>query len=363
MGPESRWTGVPAQPLYTSVEDQGNSIAVDSLGNCYVGGVFFISNFQTSAHNYVTFDSITYSLPTSYNNYKAFGFLAKYNAAGQIQWMRRIEAAKAEEAVKDMAVSRQGNIFVTGTLYNSLGFNNLPTLTSNGADDVYFAKFTPNGTPVWANSFGGTDNEIVNAIAVDNQEQCYLTGYFRSQNLPIGTFNLTGSQQHGTIFIAKSNNSGNITWAVQNTGAGSIGDSDIALDSAGNALVSAGFTGTVNIGQQTYSASNVSAGSLLVSKWSSTGSPLCAITPQGMGSSNKIAVDKATGDSYVSGVFNSTTTFGSHFVTANGTSSGFYLAKPSNSQPTGIKETNASELSVYPNPASRILYLSLSDTK
>lgn len=355
--------GLPSMPLHYAVEDQGNSIALDSVGNCYVGGVFFISNFQTNAHNYVTFDTITYSLPSSYNNYKAFGFLAKYNATGQIQWMRRIEAAKAEEAVKDIAISRYGNIFITGALYNSLSLNNLPTLTSNGSDDVYFAKFAPNGVPVWAKSFGGTDYEIVNGIDVDNQEQCYLTGYFKSQNLAVGSFNLTGAQQRGTIFVVKSTNSGNIAWAAQNTGSGSIGDADIALDAAGNAFISASFTGTVNIGLQTFAASNVSLGSLLVSKWSHTGSPLWATTPQGMATGNRIAVDKITGDGYLSGTFNSTNTFGSHYITANGTSSGFYLAKLSNSQLTGIKETAASDLSVYPNPAQRELHLNLPGSK
>ena len=344
--------GIPnaSPPVY--VEDAGTAIAVDSAGNCYIGGLFEISNFPNSNYNYVTFDTLTYSLPASMNTNKAFGFLAKYNAGGQIQWMRRIEAAKAEEAVKDIAISRYGNIFVTGTLYNSLGFNNLPTLTSNGSDDIYFAKFAPNGAPVWSRSFGGTGVEVPNAIAVDDQEQCYLTGYFHSQNLPIGAFNLTGSQQQGTVFIVKSNSSGNIAWAAQNTGSGSIGDSDIALDLAGNVFVSASFTGTVNIGSQTHGASNVTSGSLLVSKWSNTGSPLWAVTPQGKGVINRIAVDQITGECYLSGVFDGTTTFGSHFVTANGTSSGLYIAKLS-SQPTGIKEHFSSEHSVYPNPTQQ----------
>jgi hypothetical protein len=353
--------GLPSFPLYNSVEDQGNSIGVDDTGNCYVGGVFFISNSPTSTYNYVTFDTITYSLPASMTRNKAYGFLAKYNAAGQIQWMRRIEAAKTEEAVKDISVSSQGNIFITGTLYGTLRFNNLPTLTSNGSDDVYFARFDPNGNPVWAKSFGGSDIEVINAIAVDKQEQCYLTGYFYSPNLPVGAFNLTGSSQRGTVFVAKSTSSGNIAWAAQNTGSGSIGDTNIALDSAGNAYISASFTGNVTIGQQTISASNVAFGSPLVSKWNNAGTLLWAITAQGKGIVNKIAVDKVTGDGYLSGVFSGSTGFGSHIVSAPG--SGIYIAKFSSNSPTGITEAFSNKLSVYPNPAQNMVYLNLPEAK
>ncbi|MFC5269523.1 hypothetical protein [Adhaeribacter terreus] len=140
--------GFPSLPFYYSDEDVGKAIAVDTAGNCYVGGHFFISNFQTSAHNYVTFDTITYSLPASYNNYRRFSFLAKYNAAGHIQWMRRVETKKPDEAFLDMAISKQGNLFVIGAMYDTLTFNNQPPLISHGSDDGYYARFDPNGNPI-----------------------------------------------------------------------------------------------------------------------------------------------------------------------------------------------------------------------
>ncbi|MFC5269522.1 T9SS type A sorting domain-containing protein [Adhaeribacter terreus] len=138
-----------------------------------------------------------------------------------------------------------------------------------------------------------------------------------------------------------------------------MGDTDIALDSAGNVYVSAWYNGTVNIGQQTLIA-NTPSGSTLVSKWNNAGMPLWAVSTQGLSYVSKIAIDKNTGDGYLSGDFSKGIGFGPHYV--NAPDGGFFLAKFS-SNPTGIAEAFSQELSIYPNPAQTVLFLNLPEAK
>jgi hypothetical protein len=53
-------------------------------------------------------------------------------------------------------------------------------LTSNGSFDVFVAKLGASGSLVWAESFGGSDLDWSNGIAVDSAGNLYVAGYYRS---------------------------------------------------------------------------------------------------------------------------------------------------------------------------------------
>ncbi|MFC5269525.1 hypothetical protein [Adhaeribacter terreus] len=330
----------PGFPPPILSEDEGRSIAADTAGNVYVSGFYFATQNTTA-----TFDSISFSIPANSPINYDYGFLAKYNAFGHIQWVRRLDFRGHRPEVT-VSVNKKGDCFVTGYFGDTLYLSNNVKLGSKGRSDAYYARYNTNGNLIWAKSFGGADDEFNQRISVNKQDECFLSGTFNSPNLPIGNTSLSGSTNRGTVYIAKCDSSGNIIWATQTTGSGSIGDSDMAIDTAGNAYLASSFTGTVTIGQQTITASS-GTGSLAVSKWSSSGVPLWAVTAQGRSGSFHIAAGGAPDVCYISGDFEGSLGLGIHSLYSQ--NFGVFAAKL-NSNPTSISEAFSQEL--FPLPES-----------
>jgi hypothetical protein len=134
--------------------------------------------------------------------------------------------------------------------------------------DIFVAKLTAAGVPVWVQSFGGSGRDTAGNVVVDAAGGIYLTGQVS------GTVML-GSHQVGgfggvDVFVAKLNNAnGSVAWA---TSFGSTGDdavSAITMNSAGQLLVTANVVGPITAGGPSFGGSDAA----LIS-YSDTGTPL-----------------------------------------------------------------------------------------
>lgn len=134
--------------------------------------------------------------------------------------------------------------------------------------DIFVAKLTAAGVPVWVQSFGGSGRDTAGNVVVDAAGGIYLTGQVS------GTAML-GSHQVGgfggvDVFVAKLNNAnGSVAWA---TSFGSTGDdavSAITMNSAGQLLVTANVVGPITAGGPSFGGSDAA----LIS-YSDTGTPL-----------------------------------------------------------------------------------------
>jgi hypothetical protein len=90
-----------------------------------------------------------------------------------------------DDIAQDIAVDNQGNIYVVGYTYsnNLLGRN----VTISGDSDIYVAKFNPAGNVLlYLTLFGGpSDNEYPSAIEVDGQGNAYVAVYNLGDDLPL----------------------------------------------------------------------------------------------------------------------------------------------------------------------------------
>jgi len=182
----------------------------------------------------------------------------------------------------------------------------------------------------WAISAGGIFDDESQDIAIDSQGNQYITGTFMG-TATFGTHTLTANGNiHGDIFVAKLDPDGNWLWAVKaegwiyrDCGYG------IAVDSSGNAYLTGSFEGTATFGDHTLTASgNLD---IFVAKLDSAGNWLWAAKAGGIKNDEgrSIAVD-GMGNTYVTGYFRVTATFGSHSLTATASSSShddFFVAK------------------------------------
>jgi len=152
---------------------------------------------------------------------------------------------------KAIAIDKKGNMYITGHFFNELLLgtgNNQQQLNSTGDLDVFVCKYDKDGTLSWARQLGGSLEEKGNSIALDNDNNIYITGVFSGTadfNPGDATFEMT-SKGSFDLFVCKLDQEGNLVWAKQLGGPSYDFATDIAVDHNGNAFV-CGYTD----GQQT----------------------------------------------------------------------------------------------------------------
>ena len=312
----------------------GCSIALDSAGNSYVTGKFYGT---------ATFGSASL---TSCGNYDIF--VAKMDADGNWQWATSAGGSSGDSGTS-IVLDSAGNSYVTGEFKHNATFG-FTSLTSNEYPDIFLAKMDADGNWQWATRAGGSSDDYCGCIALDSTGNSYVTGKFIGTAI-FGSISLTSSGLDD-IFVAKMDADGIWQWATRAGGSDYDCGYSIALDSAGNSYVTGHFEGTAIFGSTSLTSSSGSY-DVFAAKMDVDGNWLWATKAGGSGSGSdcgySIALD-SVGNSYVTGWFYETATFGSISLTSCG-SHDIFVAKLNSSVsaddeiiPTEI------ELSNYPNP-------------
>ncbi|MGN7885689.1 SBBP repeat-containing protein [Dyadobacter endophyticus] len=77
----------------------------------------------------------------------------------------------------DIVSDNDGNIYVSGTAAGRVEFGNGHVLQSKGGDDFFVAKFDSTGVCLWLYTDGSPKDDHGNAIALDKENNVYLTGF------------------------------------------------------------------------------------------------------------------------------------------------------------------------------------------
>jgi hypothetical protein len=207
-------------------DDYGKGICVDAGGNIYVTGAFYGTS---------TFGTI--ELTSFGEDGNPDIFTAKYDPNGNCIWARQAGGNNFDYGF-GIAVDGGGNSLVTGYFSGTAMFGGIQ-LISNGLKDIFIAKYDTNGNCLWAKQSGGTEDDIAYGIATDEDGNSFITGGFRN-SLSFGTIRLV-SYGSDDIFIAKYDPNGNCLWAKQaGDTCGDIGYS-IAVDGNGNSYITGEF--------------------------------------------------------------------------------------------------------------------------
>jgi hypothetical protein len=153
-------------------------------------------------------------------------------------------------------------------------------------------------------------------IAVDAAGNSIVTGGFRG-TATFGRHTLTGSASGHDAFVASYSPEGEVLWAERAGGASTAGGAGIAVDATGHSTVTGYFTGTAAFGDTTLTS--VGEWDVFVARYSPKGEVLWVERVGGAprSFSSGIAVD-ATGHSTVTGYFTGTAAFGRHTLTSAG---------------------------------------------
>lgn len=146
----------------TWASQTGTGVAVDADGNVVVVGDFS--------------DTLWFGGPTLTSAGPADIFVAKFNPAGNHIWSRAF-GDPASQRAKAVACDQEGNVIVAGDFEGTINFGD-GTLVTKGYDDVFVAKFTPGGTLLWSIQFGADSAQGVAGVAVSKTGDIALTGSF-----------------------------------------------------------------------------------------------------------------------------------------------------------------------------------------
>ena len=170
-------------------------------------------------------------------------FIAKYSPDGSLLWVKG-EGEKSEEFAEGIAVDNQGNSVIIGAFYYKTCFGGIHELRSNGSYDIFVVKYDVDGRIIWAKNFGGTDWDCGMSVATDGSDNIIITGYFRDSIKFDSVILNAKSHSYPDMFITKLSSSGEVLWAKRGGGIYKDNGKDIATDSKQNIYI----TGTISGG-------------------------------------------------------------------------------------------------------------------
>ncbi|MFX1253378.1 MAG: SBBP repeat-containing protein [Promethearchaeota archaeon] len=165
-------------------------------------------------------------------------FITKFNATGGLLWSTFLGGEDYEEGW-DVAMDSQDNIYITGYTksYDFPDLNSYDDLYNGGGGDVFITKFSPDGMLIWSTFLGGVGLDRGRGITVDSQDNILVTGYTASDNFPIK--NSYNDTLNGDMdaFISKLTTNGTLLWSSYVGTEGSDYSYDITVDSHNDVFI------------------------------------------------------------------------------------------------------------------------------
>jgi len=139
-----------------------------------------------------------------------------------------------------IAVDGAGNVFVTGRT-DSSGWvsGGFDTTFNGGAGDAFVAKLSGSGEHLWSTYLGGSADDWGWSIALDRAGNVLVTGETASSGWVSGGFDMTHNGNYDA-FAVKLSGSGSHLWSTYLGGSNNDGGGSIAVDGAGNVFVTGG---------------------------------------------------------------------------------------------------------------------------
>lgn len=251
-------------------------------------------------------------------------FIAKYSPNGKFLWARQL-AGPGDERGRGIAADQQNNVVSTGEFVGSLSFGSQKVESYSNLRDVFLSKHDASGKFLWAKSFGSDGEDYGRGIGVDASGNIYFSGVFSGQ-VKFGNQTLNSVGGSKDIFLAKADAFGNLIWARQMGGFGPDEGCEIEVDEAGNSYISGGFSESATFESQVLKS--VGFRDVFVAKYDSQGKLVWLKQAGGKGDDEDyaIALDSAEKVTIV-GTFNGEAKFGDFAVKNSSKNAAFFVAQ------------------------------------
>jgi gliding motility-associated-like protein len=218
-------------------DDHGNTSAIDTSGNVFLGGATSTSTGTIIATSGTHQTTLTGGFDC---------YLVKFNPGSNRLW-GTYYGGMASETNLGCCTDRSGNVYVTG---NTGSANGISTPGSHqpifaGGGSAFLVKFDSNGVRQWGTYYGGPSGDEGYSCSTDVSGSVYLTGRAYSSS----GFTTSGCHQSAfggggqDAFLAKFNSNGVRQWG---TYYGGVGSTEYGLSCSMDAFGSVYITGTTS---------------------------------------------------------------------------------------------------------------------
>ncbi|WP_130734497.1 T9SS type B sorting domain-containing protein [Flavobacterium sp. J27] len=337
-------------------KDDFLSISIDNNNNIILtGSTYSLIGIATSG-----IFKETRTQPVNFNT-TGEGFIAKFNSNGNRLWASYYGLCE----IRAVGTDSTGNIYFSGDIsispdpnenYISTPGTHQPIASYNmqtgvGFYDSFLVKFTPNGQRIWGTYFGGYRAEYNHGLKVDLEDNVYISGYTRSDEL-ISTTNCHqytkgGINDDADSYLAKFNPNGFVIWSTYYGGEEleHWGSYKIDVDLSNNVFLSGSTWSTNNISTaNAYNVSNNGFADIFIVKFNSSGNRIWGtyFGGNGVDYNSSLCLDQ-NGGIYIHGTSNSANgiiTNGSHQQFSNFSQPNF-IAKFLDCQSNTVANSNS----------------------
>ena len=325
--------------------DVGLGIAVDTLGRAYVTGMTESSNFPTvnALHGPYLQNGDNYDGSVYHRNDDAF--VARLNPGGTALEYYTYLGSSNLDVGQGIAVDSACCAYVAG-MTSSTNFpittnallHYLNTQTNRSFyTDGFVSKLSSNGdTLVYSTYLGGSNNDAALAIAVDADNNAYVTGYTYSTNFPVTLANFIAypsrTNMNADVFVTKFDPAGTTNNGYSVVFGGRLNDQGIgiAVDANQNAYIvgitasKTNFADTAALMMTNFFEANPDSGfsqtNTSIKKYGINDAFLVELAPNGTNvfsaylggpgndQANGIALDLTTGSNVIAYIVGTTTT-------------------------------------------------------
>lgn len=318
----------------------GQALTADASGNIIAGGSF---------QQHISFSG------TALTGGATSLYLVKYDSNGNVVWAKTGNTTSFCK-LNGLTTDAAGNIYATGKNNNPVqwGTSNFP---NHGGDDAFTAKFNAAGEVQWLKFLGNTavagttanNWDSGNGIAVDNNGNVYTCGSLLADSLNVGIN--TGQ----VPFVVKYNSSGSQEWLKKYT-AGDINVlNGIATDNSGKVFITGVYEGNLSLDNFAFPASASNSKDAFIAclaangtlQWGTRGSSVASDIGYGIATDNNNNII-CTGECSNVAQFDTIT-----LVTG---ATQLYVAKMGGSATSSIKGAEKiAAYTIYPNPATHMI--------
>ena len=256
-----------------------NSIRVDQNENVYLAGQFGGAVDFDPGEEELILESHSGAATTDL-------FVQKLNADGNLEWVKKY-GGPSEDKAKSLALDDEGNVFVTGTIADSVSFEiqgeiqeivtegaGAGPFDSQGVAEVFIQKFDNSGNLLWfKHMVGSGQSGVGNTLETDEFGNLYLSAIITTQ----GTIDfdpgeeeyiISGEAGGPNMIIEKLDNDGELIWIQQYSGDEDVNSSfsfllqvmDFKVIEEDEMVLSGFFGGTIDfdpeIGEDYFTASS-----------------------------------------------------------------------------------------------------------
>jgi len=321
---------------FGSVKTWGTDVTGGN-GGCYAVGFDSSKNIYAAGSFKYTVDFGDGNPKTSLN-YGADACLVKYNADSTFGWVKTWGSAgyynESVDQCSALAIDGFENAVAVGTFQSTIDFGDGPRYT-NGGNDCFVVKSSPDGDLLWAKNWGGEGYDYCESVAADSAGNVYVLGNFFG-TVDFGDGNPVTANGYNDIYLIKLDNDGLFCWLKILSGGDSDRGADIVVK-GDKIYICGSFSGSMDFGDGTPISANGGNDTFLlvldtdknfvhVETWGS----------MDWDYAESLALN-STGDIYITGYFEYETDFGTGSISPIGGEDCYLLRFDSGYNFTGVK--------------------------